>query len=129
MTALGRADLAADASLRTNEGRVRRAAELDSAISSWTRTRSADEVIAVLRRHQVPVSRIASIADAAQDPQLLAREMIVAVTDDRLDKPLLVPGVTPKLSRTPGRVSTLARPLGADTEEVESRLGNNVRAG
>jgi formyl-CoA transferase len=123
MAVIERPDLAADSSLRSNEGRVRRAAELDAAISDWTINRSADEVIKVMRQHLVPVSRIASIADAARDPQLVAREMIVSVADDRLDKPLLVPGITPKLSRTPGHVPGLARPLGADTEEVERRLG------
>ena len=49
--------------------------------------------------------------------------MIVAVEDDRLDRPLLVPGIAPKLSRTPGRVPPLARPLGADTGAVRARFG------
>jgi len=68
------------------------------------------------------VSRISSIADIVADPQLQARDMIVSVEDDRLERPLLVPGVTPKLSRTPGRVPFLARPLGADTQAVRDRL-------
>ena len=84
--------------------------------------KAASEVVAVLREHKIPVSRINSIADIAVDPQILAREMIVAVEDDRLDRPLLVPGIAPKLSRTPGRVPPLARPLGADTEEVRARF-------
>ena len=50
--------------------------------------------------------------------------MIVAVDDDRLDRPLLVPGIAPKLSRTPGRVPALARPLGADTEAVRAQFGD-----
>jgi crotonobetainyl-CoA:carnitine CoA-transferase CaiB-like acyl-CoA transferase len=53
--------------------------------------------------------------------------MIVAVEDDRLDKPLLVPGVAPKLSRTPGRVPPLGRALGADTEAIRQRV-DRVRA-
>ena len=31
--------------------------------------------------------------------------MIVAVEDDRFDRPVLVPGISPKLSRTPGSIS------------------------
>ena len=61
---------------------------------------------------------------SAGDPQFVAREMIVEVRDERLERPLLVPGVTPKLSRTPGRVPGLARPLGADTDSVRRRLGD-----
>ena len=122
--AIGREDYAEDPDLASNQGRVGRAAELDSVIADWTRTRTAGDVVVLLRERQVPVSRINSIADIAADPQVLAREMIVAVDDDRLDRPLLVPGIAPKLSRTPGRVPALARPLGADTEAVRAQFGD-----
>lgn len=125
--AIGRDDWAEDPTFWTNAGRVQHAEALDGAISSWTRTRTADEVVALLRRCQIPVSRINSIADIAADPQFQARDMIVPVVDERLEKPLLVPGVAPKLSRTPGRVPYLARPLGADTEAVRRRLGDARR--
>jgi formyl-CoA transferase len=121
-SAIGRDDYADDPELWTNQGRVRHAGELDAAIGSWTRCRSADEVLALLRERRIPVSRINSIADIATDPQFLAREMIVAIEDDRLDRPLLVPGVTPKLSRTPGRVPPLGRALGADTDAIRRRV-------
>jgi formyl-CoA transferase len=114
--AIGRDDLAADGELGTDQGRVRRATELDEAIAAWTCSRSAEEVVESLRTFHIPVSRINSIADIVADPQFRARGMIVAVTDPRLARPLLVPGITPKLSRTPGRVPPLAPPLGADTE-------------
>lgn len=122
-TAIGNPAVADTESLHSNDERIRRAQELDEMIRSWTRQRSADDVIATLRQHRVPVSRISSIADIRADPQFVARQMIVEVEDERLDKPLLVPGVTPKLSRTPGRVGELARPLGADTDAVRKRLG------
>lgn len=125
--AIGRDDCADDPALWTNAGRVRRADELDEAIASWTRTQTADNVVAILRERQIPVSRINSIADIVADPQFQAREMVVAVRDERLDKPLLVPGVAPKLSRTPGRVPYLARPLGADTDAVRARVGRAGR--
>jgi formyl-CoA transferase len=119
---LGRDDYAEDPLLATNEGRVARGGELDEAIASWTATRTADEIVAILRDHQVPVSRINSIADIVSDPQFRAREAIVEVEDDRLERPLLVPGVVPRLSRTPGAVPPLAQELGAATEAVRSRL-------
>jgi len=98
-------------------------------ISGWTATRTAEEVVAVLREHRIPVSRINSIADIVADPQFQRREMIVAVEDDRLSTPLLVPGIVPKLSRTPGRVPPLARPLGADTEAIRRRLARQPDTG
>jgi formyl-CoA transferase len=120
---IGRDDYAADAFLATNEGRVARAGELDAAIGAWTRTRTAGEVVEILRAQRVPVSRINSIADIVADPQFAHREMIVPVDDARLDRPLLVPGVVPKLSRTPGRVPPLAQVLGASTEVLRGRVG------
>jgi formyl-CoA transferase len=120
--AIGRDDFLADASLATNEGRVVRSDELDEAIAAWTSARTADEVVSTLRAREIPVSRINSIADIAADPQFQAREMIVEVEDDRLDRPLPVPGVVPKLSRTPGRVPPLAQPLGASTDAIRGRL-------
>ena len=119
--AIGRDDLLADASLDTNEGRVSRSSELDEAIGSWTSTRTAAEVVALLREREVPVSRINSIADIVADPQFREREIIVEVDDDRLDRPLLVPGVVPKLGRTPGRIPPLAQGLGASTDAVRGR--------
>ena len=120
--AIGRDDYVADPELGTDRGRVRRAGELDEAIAAWTRTRTSDEVVAALRSCRIPVSRINTIADIVADPQFQAREMVVAVEDPRLARPLLVPGIVPKLSRTPGAVPPLAPPLGADTDAVVAEL-------
>lgn len=120
---IGRKEYLRDAALGTNEGRVARADELDAAIGAWTKARPADEVIAILRARGVPVSRINSIADIVSDPQFRERDMIVEVRDDRLDRPVLVPGVVPKLSRTPGAVPPLAEPLGASTDDARRSVG------
>ena len=119
---IGRDDYADDPMLATNEGRVARARELDEVIGAWTRSRTAGDVVQTLRQREVPVSRINSIADIVADPQFIDREMIVRVEDDRLERPLLVPGVVPKLSRTPGRVPALAEDLGASTDAVRRRV-------
>ena len=119
---MGRSDYADDPALQENSARVQRADELDEVIASWTGGQRAEDVVSTLRRARVPVSRINSIADIVDDVQFRSREMIVPVEDERLDKPLLVPGVVPKLSRTPGRVPHLGRPLGEDTKHVIEEL-------
>lgn len=126
--AMGRDDLADDPELAANEGRVARSAELDEAISSWTRARSSAEVVELLRRSSVPVSRINTIADIVADPQFRAREAFVEVDDSRLERPLLVPGVVPRLSRTPGTVPPLAQALGAANEEMRGRFAARADA-
>jgi crotonobetainyl-CoA:carnitine CoA-transferase CaiB-like acyl-CoA transferase len=117
MTAIGRIDLATDPALARNDGRVARVSEIDAAIESWTSVRSIDEVIQVLEAAGVPVGRIYTVADIANDPQYLARDMIVQ-THDAHGRALKVPGIVPKLGDTPGRMRTPAPLLGEHTDTV-----------
>lgn len=117
MQAIGRADLAEDPDLAHNDGRAARAAELDAAIGQWTGSRSPAEVIGVLDGARVPVGKIYSVADMATDPQYLAREMIVDITD-RDGKALRVPGIVPRLSATPGSIRQPAPALGEHNGEI-----------
>lgn len=121
MVAIGRDDLAQDAELASNPGRVRRVAEIDAAIASWTELRRVEDVLDVLNTVSVPVGRIYTARDIAEDPHYLAREMIVPVTTaDGLT--VSVPGIVPKLSATPGWISRRGPTLGEDTEVVLGSL-------
>ena len=121
MIAIGRDDLATDPQLTRNPGRVARVAEIDAAIGLWTQARRVEQVLAVLNAASVPVGRIYTAADIAADPHFQAREMILPVTTpDGLT--VQVPGIVPKLSRTPGAITRRAPDLGEDTEAVLSRL-------
>jgi crotonobetainyl-CoA:carnitine CoA-transferase CaiB-like acyl-CoA transferase len=122
MSAIGRADLAADASLTSNAARVARQEEIDGAIGSWTRTFAAEEVVARLTAVSVPASTIFSVADMFADPHYRARELFESVEVN--GRPLTLPAVAPKLSRTPASTEWAGRELGADTRAVlGGRLG------
>ena len=122
MTLIGREDLANDPALADNAGRVARVAELDQAIGAWTATRSVDEVLAALDQASVPAGRIYTVADIAADPHYQARGMLQTVTlADGTS--LAVPGIVPKLSRTPGGHRRNAPTLGQDTDAVLGALG------
>jgi formyl-CoA transferase len=117
MQAIGRADLADDAGLADNAMRVRRVDEIDAAISAWTQQHDVIEVVAALQAASVPVGRIYTVADIAADPHYRARGMIERITSaDGLA--LDVPGVVPKLSRTPGGIAQPAPRLGQHTAQV-----------
>jgi len=122
MQAIGRADLADDAALADNTGRVKRVAEIDAAIGAWSATRSVAEVLERLNAAQVPVGRVYTAKDIVEDPHYRAREMILAqVTRD--GHTLEVPGIVPKLSGTPGSVRSSAPRLGDDTDAVLAEAG------
>ena len=121
MRAIGRADLADDPALAGNDGRVRRTEELDGVIGEWTSRHSLDEVLAVLEKAEVPSGRIYSIADIAADLHYQARGMIER---HRLGGgEVLLPGLVPKLSRTPGATRWIGPRLGEHTDEVLASLG------
>ena len=123
MIAIARDDLATDAELATNPGRVKRVAEIDQAIGVWTAARQVDQVLDVLNAASVPVGRIYNAQDIAQDPHYRARDMILPVTThDGLT--VEVPGIVPKLSRTPGAITRRGPLLGEDTESVLAGLQN-----
>jgi len=122
MVAIGRSDLAADVSLADNEGRVERVSELDSTIGAWTAQHNVQEVLAVLEQAGVPVGRIYTVADIMDDPHYKARDMLLTLSLDDGTK-LTVPGVVPKLSRTPGIHRNNAPKLGQDTEAVLKGIG------
>jgi formyl-CoA transferase len=122
MLLIGRDDLAKDPSLGDNAGRVARVAELDQIIGEWTRVRSVDEVLAELEAASVPAGRIYTVEDIAKDPHYEARGMLEKVQMDD-GTVLSVPGVVPKLSRSPGSRDRVAPRLGHDTEQVLREVG------
>ena len=122
MRVIGRPDLHDDPMLGSNDGRVRRNAVLDDAISAWTSRRTLDEILALLDAADIPAGRIYSVADIVEDPHYSAREMILS-TELPGDIAVKMPGIVPKLSDTPGAVKWPGPTLGQHTGEVLNALG------
>ena len=122
MHTMGRDDLGLDASLADNAGRVKRVEEIDAAIGAWTTTLSVAQVLELLDAASVPAGRIYTVADIATDPHYLARDMILqTVMAD--GSTLALPGIVPKLSRTPGSHRRNAPEIGQDTDAVLQDIG------
>ena len=123
MHEMGRDDLGQDPALADNAGRVARVAEIDAAIGAWAAGLTVDQVLEALDRASVPAGRIYTVADIAADPHYQARGMIEQVTLADGSQ-LAVPGIIPKLSRTPGghrRNAPLG--IGQDTDAVLRDIG------
>jgi formyl-CoA transferase/succinyl-CoA--D-citramalate CoA-transferase len=118
--AMGRdAWLAADSPYRNHEMRAAAQVELDEAIGEWTAGFGADGLLAVLAEAGVPSGRIYTARDIVGDPHYAAREMIVDVPEPGLDgETVPMPGVVPKLSGTPGRLTRGAPLLGEHNRAV-----------
>lgn len=121
MSLIGRDDLGNDPRLAQNDGRSQHAELIDGAIAEWSAQRSRDEVIEALKGARVPAGYPYTAADIVQDPHYLARQMIEQVQTSV--GPLKVPGVLPKLSRTPGRIGTGGPQLGEHNDDILAGLG------
>jgi formyl-CoA transferase len=122
MTLIGRDDLGTDPEFADNAGRVARVEEIDRVIGAWTCQHTVDEVLAALEQAAVPSGRIYTVEDIAKDPHYLARGML-----ETLSMPdgssLMVPGIVPKLSKTPGSRHRVAPTLGQDSEAILKEMG------
>jgi formyl-CoA transferase len=113
--AMEREDLAR--AYASHEARAAHQVALDEEIAAWTATRTADDLVARLRAHDVPVGLINRAPELATDPHITAREMIVRLAAGfGADVPMT--GVVPKLSRTPGAIRSVGPALGQHTDEV-----------
>ena len=104
--------------------RIRRRDEVDARVQDWIGALDGVEVLARLDAAQVPCGRVNSVKDLFADEHMRVREDLISVPGPD-GRPLWMPGIVPKLSRTPGRV-TGAGPavVGAHNEEIYcGRLG------
>ena len=125
MEMINRTDLATDPKLARNAGRAEHADLIDAAISAYTSQHSLDDVLTAMNAAGVPAGKSYDAADIASDPHYQARDMILDATlaDGSVVK---VPGIVPKLSKTPGQITRAAPALGQHTTEILEGLGISV---
>jgi formyl-CoA transferase len=122
MYLIGRADIAEDPAFAHNDGRSAEADYIDGIIANWAVQHNLDDVLVALHEQRIPAGRVYDIEDIFNDPHYKARDMLI---DGELEDGTAVtlPGILPKLSKTPGKVSRRAPTLGQDTKDVLSELG------
>ena len=120
--AMGREAWTTDARYAKHAERGANQVELDREIAEWSATLPADEVLARLREHAVPVGLINTAPDIAADDHIAARDMIVRLAAG-FEKAVPMAGVVPRLVRTPGTIRSLGPELGEHTEAVLRELG------
>lgn len=122
---INREDLAADERFQTNEGRSGYADYLDKEIGKWASQHNLKDALEQLDQSGIPSGPIYSVADMVKDPHFLARKMVEEVDVENLGK-LKMPGIIPKLSKTPGGTEWAGPTLGEHNEDVFKKyLGLN----
>lgn len=118
---LGKEELINDERFATNPLRNENYDQLRPLIAEPMKEKTTEEWLEILDKAGVPNGPINTIDKVLQDPQVIAREMIVEV-EHPVAGNLKMPGVPIKLSDTPGSVRTPAPLLGQHTEEILKEL-------
>jgi len=114
---MGRPELAADPRFADPVERVANEAQIDKLIADWVATQDLEPVERLLQEADVVASRVYTVEDIFADPHFQARDMLPKVPDDELGS-LVLPGIVPKLSGSPGRLRHTGGVIGRDTREI-----------
>jgi crotonobetainyl-CoA:carnitine CoA-transferase CaiB-like acyl-CoA transferase len=120
--AMARPGLAEDPRFATHAARSFNQTACEAEITAWTEQRDAPEIEQILSDAGIPTAPVNSVSELVRDEQLRARDMLLRQYDPDIGS-YLTPGITPKLSETPGALTWSGRQTpGADNDLVFGEL-------
>ena len=119
--AMSRLDLENNEEFTSNDGRAKRAEWIDEQITSWTKTLDSSEALKILDKYQIPSGPIYNVQDMFHDEHFKSRDMLPSVAVEDLGE-LKMPGIVPKLSKTPGKIKWAGAKLGKHNREIYQGL-------
>ena len=119
---IDRRDLLGDPRFRSNADRIRHQQELAEEIERTLASDTAANWVDRLLAAGVPAGPIYDYAQVFEDPQTLAREMVVEI-EHPVEGTVKGLGIPVKLSDTPGGIRMPAPLLGQHTDEILTGLG------
>ena len=118
---MGKAELAAADRYGNQRKRLAARDEINRIVIEWVGSMPRNEVMKRCIDGEVPIGKLNSIADIFEDEHFQARGNLAHLQEEGLGE-VVIPGVVPTLSETPGRISNLGPPLGNATYEVLREL-------
>ena len=114
---VGHSELIDDDRFNTNALRTENHESLFPILAEIMCRRTTDEWVEALEAIGVPCGPVNTVDKVANDPQVLARDMIAEVEHNTTGT-VQIPGIPIKLSETPGQIDAPAPNLGEHTSEV-----------
>ena len=115
--AMGRPELASAEMYGPQRKRLAARDEVNRIVSAWVASLERSDVLDKCMAEEVPAGKVNSIADIFADEHFLARGNLAAIAAGALGE-VVVPGVVPRLSATPGRIDHLGPALGDANADV-----------
>ncbi|PVE64476.1 CaiB/BaiF CoA transferase family protein [Priestia megaterium] len=122
LVTMKREDMVGDQRFLTNDGRVKHVDYLEQLIKDWVIEYNLDECLEMLNQNGIPAGAIYNVEDIMADPHYQSRNMILELEHSESGK-LKMPGIVPKLSKTPGNVKWVGPKLGEHNVEVFKKIG------
>lgn len=119
--AMGRPELASAEMYGDQRKRLAARDEVNRIVTEWVAAHGRNEVLGICLKEEVPAGKVNSIADIFADEHYQARGNLARVPAGDLGE-LVVPGVVPSLSATPGSIRHLGPTLGDATADVLTTL-------
>ncbi len=119
--AMGQPELVTDSRFEEHGERRRQYAALHEIVGAWVGGLTLEQAQAALDAHGVPATKVYATSDIMSDPHYAAREQVVDVPSEQHGT-LPQPGISPRLSKTPGGVKRRAPTLGEHNHEVYGGL-------
>ena len=95
--------------------------EVNRIVIEWVGSLSREDVLNRCLEKEVPIGKVNSIADIFEDEHFQARGNLARLEEPGLGE-VVVPGVTPRLSLTPGQINNLGPSMGNATYEIMREL-------
>jgi len=109
--AMGRPDLVNKYKDTFERLKAANAQELIEATSKWVGSSNVDNLVELAKKHHFAIAQVEDDYEITHDEWRQDRGSVIVFTDEMYGK-LMLPGPSAMLSKTPGRIKWLARPLG-----------------
>jgi len=89
---------------------------LEILTSDWIKARPSDEVIRIIEEADAAIAPVYNMKQVIEDPHFIERESFIHVDG------MLMQNLVARLSKTPGRITSVGPSLGRDTEEIVKEI-------
>lgn len=115
--AMNRPELASSALYGQQRKRLAARTEVNQIVIKWVASLSRQDVMEQCLMYEVPIGKLNNIADIFNDEHFQARGNLVKIEEAGVGE-VVIPGVLPTLSLTPGHIHNLGPSLGNATYEI-----------
>jgi len=124
---IGQPELADHESFATRDARAANRDVCDMLFGGWLAEQPREQALKILRDKGLPAARVQTLAEVANDPHVLERDMLQPMTQhDGVTVPIVGPAV--KFSRTPTRIRTAAAALGEHNDEILAEIRKDQKS-